>query len=90
MQARRHLPIVVNYQTELGEFARATLPRPLRNLTGRLIDRLTAFIFNDRAVRTVLATRASFAYLKRIGVRQDKLRPIQRGGGYHPVQPQQT
>ena len=79
LQARRHLPIVVNYQTELSDFARATLPRPLRNVTGRLIDRLTAFIFNDRAVRAVLATRASFAYLKRIGVRQDKLRPIQRG-----------
>ncbi len=79
LQARHHLPIVVNYQTELGDFARATLPRPLRNVTGKLIDRLTAFIFNDRAVRAVLATRASFAYLKRIGVRQDKLRPIQRG-----------
>lgn len=79
LQARRRLPIVVNYQTELSDFARATLPHPLRNVTGRLIDRVTAFIFNDRAVRAVLATRASFAYLKRIGVRQDKLRPIQRG-----------
>ncbi len=84
----RHLPIVVNYQTELSDFARATLPRPLRNPASRLIDRLTAFIFNDRAVRAVLATRASFAYLHRIGVRDDKLRPIQRGvdtAMFHPT-----
>ncbi|PZR95523.1 MAG: hypothetical protein DLM69_11555, partial [Candidatus Chloroheliales bacterium] len=84
----RHLPIVVNYQTELSDFARATLPSPLRNPASRLIDRLTAFIFNDRAVRAVLATRASFAYLHRIGVRDDKLRPIQRGvdtAMFHPT-----
>lgn len=79
LQTRRRLPIVVNYQTELSDFARATLPRPLRYLASRAIDRLTVLIFNDHAVRAVLATRASFAYLKRIGVRETKLRPIQRG-----------
>ncbi len=80
LQARGlHTPMVVNYQTELSEFAQAVLPRPLRRLAAALIDRVTATIFNDRMVRAVLATKASFAYLKRIGVDERKLRGIQRG-----------
>ncbi len=75
----RHLPLVVNYQTELSDFARTALPRPLHRLVCGAIDRLTAHIFNHRAVKAVLATRASFDYLCRIGVKGDKLRPIQRG-----------
>lgn len=80
LQARgQKLPIVVNYQTELSDFARAVLPRPFRRLTAALIDKTTAWVFNDRMVRAVLATKASFAYLTRIGVDSRKLRGIQRG-----------
>lgn len=81
-------PVIVNFQTDLGAYARTILPWGLNRLTGGAIDWVQGAFFRYRAVRKVLyPSTASRRYLEKLGVPQDKLVMVGRGVNaelFHP------
>lgn len=77
---KRGLPIVANFQTDLGAYARRMLPRPVARLAGWLVDRLTAYFYRDPAIKAALVPSSSSRdYLISLGVAPEKIRLVGRG-----------
>jgi glycosyltransferase involved in cell wall biosynthesis len=80
-QARRaRIPMVANFQTDLGFYARLSLPAALGRVSGWGADRLHAALFRDPLVRAVLCpSSASRDYLLGLGVPITKIHIVRRG-----------
>ncbi len=74
------IPMVANFQTDLGSYARISLPPAISGPAGWTADRLHTMLYRDPSVRAVLCpSTASREYLLDLGVHARKIQIVRRG-----------
>ncbi len=74
------IPLIANFQTDLGFYSRLMLPKLLGKPAGWSIDRLTGLYYRSPAIKAILCpSDSSQQYLIGLGVKAAKLRLVGRG-----------